>query len=89
MKEKENGKKKKKSKDSFLTSALSFLILTPMLFLMLPTVVFFFLSMLPTLVALILTATSKTKFKYKWSCIGGLNFSGALPFLFKLFLPLE
>ena len=84
MKEKENGKKKKKSKDSFLTSALSFLILTPMLFLMLPTVVFFFLSMLPTLVALILTATSKTKFKYKWLCIGGLNFSGALPFLFKL-----
>lgn len=83
-KEKENEKKKKKSKDSFLTSALSFLILTPMLFLMLPTVVFFFLSMLPTLIALILTAASKTKFKYKWLCIGGLNFAGALPFLFKL-----
>ena len=79
-----NGKKKKKFKDSILTSGLSFLILFPMLFLMLPTVVFLFLSMLPTLVALIIDTSSKTKFKYKWLCIGGLNFAGALPFLFKL-----
>lgn len=81
---KENGKKRKKLKDSFLTSGLSFLILLPMLFLMLPTVVFLFLSMLPTFIALIIDTSSKTKFKYKWLCIGGLNFAGSLPFLFKL-----
>lgn len=81
---KENGKKRKKLKESFLTSGLSFLILFPMLFLMLPTVVFFFLSMLPTFIALIIDTSSKTKFKYKWLCIGGLNFAGSLPFLFKL-----
>lgn len=80
---KENEKKRKKL-NSFLTSALSFLILFPMLFLMLPTVVFFFLSMLPTFIALIIDTSSKTKFKYKWLCIGGLNFAGSLPFLFKL-----
>lgn len=80
---KENGKKRKKLKDSFLTSGLSFLILLPMLFLMLPTVVFLFLSMLPTFIALIITS-SKAKFKYKWLCVGGLNFAGSLPFLFKL-----
>lgn len=45
---------------------------------------FLFLSMLPTLVALIIDTSSKAKFKYKWLCIGGLNFAGALPFLFKL-----
>lgn len=81
---KKDEKKRKKIKDSFLTSGLSFLILFPMLFLMLPTVVFLFLSMLPTLVALIIDTSSKAKFKYKWLCIGGLNFAGALPFLFKL-----
>lgn len=76
--------KKKKIRDSFLTTGLSFLILFPMLFLMLPTIVFLFLSMLPTFIALIVDSTSKTKFKYKWLCIGGLNFAGSLPFLFKL-----
>lgn len=81
---KENGKKKKKLKDSFLTTALSFLILFPMLILMLPTVVFFFLGMLPTFIALVIDASSKTKMKYKWLCIGGLNFAGALPFMFRL-----
>ena len=79
-----NDKKRKKIKESILTSGLSFLILFPMLFLMLPTVVFLFLSMLPTFIALIIDSTSKTKFKYKWLCVGGLNFAGALPFLFKL-----
>ena len=55
---KKDEKKRKKIKDSFLTSGLSFLILFPMLFLMLPTVVFLFLSMLPTLVALIIDTLS-------------------------------
>ncbi len=51
---------------------------------MLPTVVFLFLSMLPTLAALVIEVGSKSKLKYKWLCIGGLNFTGTLPFLFKL-----
>lgn len=79
-----NDKTRKKIKESFLTSGLSFLILFPMFFLMLPTVVFLFLSMLPTFIALIVDTSSKTKFKYKWLCVGGLNFAGSLPFLFKL-----
>ena len=79
------GKETKRKKiSSILTSGLSFLILCPMLFLMLPTVVFLFLSMLPTFIALIVDTSSKVKFKYKWLCVGGLNFAGALPFLFKL-----
>ncbi len=76
--------KKKKSKDSILSAGFAFLVLLPMMYLMLPTVIFLFLSMLPTLVALIIDSTSRNKFKYKWLCIGGLNFAGSLPFLFRL-----
>jgi len=74
----------KRSKDSILTTGFSFLILFPMMYLMLPTVIFLFLGMLPTLVALIVDSSSKAKFKYKWLCIGGLNFAGSLPYLFRL-----
>ena len=80
----ENKAKTKKSKDSFLTTGFAFLILFPMMYLMLPTVIFLFLSMLPTMIALIVDVGSKAKFKYKWLCLGGLNFAGSLPFLFKL-----
>ncbi len=75
---------KKKSNEIFFASALSFLILFPMLFWMLPTFVFFCFSMLPTFIVLITEIHSKTKLKYKWLCVGGLNFAGALPFLFQL-----
>lgn len=80
----ENKVKTKKSKDSILTTGFAFLILFPMMYLMLPTVIFLFLSMVPTMVALIIDVGSKAKFKYKWLCLGGLNFAGSLPFLFKL-----
>ncbi|MBR1778238.1 MAG: acyl-CoA synthetase [Alphaproteobacteria bacterium] len=76
--------KTKKSKDSILTTGFAFLVLFPMMYLMLPTVIFLFLSMLPTLVALVIDSNSKTRFKYKWLCIGGLNFAGSLPYLFRL-----
>ncbi|MBR4126164.1 MAG: acyl-CoA synthetase [Alphaproteobacteria bacterium] len=84
MPENENARKTKKSKDSILTTGFAFLILFPMMYLMLPTVIFLFLAMLPTIVALVIDAGSKSKLKYKWLCVGGLNFSGALPFLFRL-----
>ena len=80
----EKSKQKKKSKDSFLTTGFAFLLLFPMMYMMLPTVVFMLLGMLPTLVALIIDASSKKRLKYKWLCVGGLNFSGCLPFLFRL-----
>lgn len=84
MAETDNTKKTKKRKDSILTTGFAFLVLFPMMYLMLPTVIFLFLAMLPTMVALIIDSGSKSKFKYKWLCVGGLNFSGALPFLFRL-----
>ena len=85
LQDKQNNKQKgRKSKDSILTTGFAFLILFPMMYLMLPTVIFLFLSMLPTLIALIVDSSSKAKFKYKWLCIGGLNFAGSLPYLFRL-----
>lgn len=77
-------KKRKTRFSSFMSLSLSVLILFPMLLLMLPTVVFMFLSMLPTFVALVVDAGSKAREKYKWLCVGGVNFAGALPFLFRL-----
>ena len=76
--------KSRRSKDSVLTTGFAFLVLFPMMFLMLPTVIFLFLSMLPTLISLIVDSGSKTHFRYKWLCIGGLNFAGSLPYLFRL-----
>ena len=83
-KRKQPQQKVRKSKDSVLTTGFAFLVLFPMMYLMLPTVIFLFLGMLPTLIALIVDSNSKSKFKYKWLCIGGLNFAGALPYLFRL-----
>ena len=47
MPETENVKKTKKRKDSILTTGFAFLVLFPMMYLMLPTVIFLFLAMLP------------------------------------------
>lgn len=74
----------KKRKDSFLTTGMTLLILLPMLLMMLPTVVFMAFGMLPTFIALVIDSNTRTKIKYKWLCIGGMNFAGTLPFLFKL-----
>ena len=84
VKKEDKNKRRKQQKDSFLTTGFAFLVLFPMMYLMLPTVIFMLLSMLPTLVALIIDASSKRKLKYKWLCVGGLNFSGTLPYLFRL-----
>ena len=77
-------RKKIGKKDSFLTTGFAFLILFPMMYLMLSTVIFMLLGMLPTMVALIVDASSKKSLKYKWLCVGGLNFAGCLPYLFRL-----
>lgn len=47
----------------------------------LPTVVLLFFTMLPTLAA---WASEKGSGKYAWLCVGGLNFSGVIKFLFDL-----
>lgn len=73
----------KKTRD-FLATGFAFIILFPMMYLMLATVVFLLLAMLPTLVSLIVDSSSKDRLKYKWMSIGGLNFAGSLPFLFRL-----
>lgn len=77
-------KAKVKKRDAFVSPGMSFLILFPLLLLMLPTAVFLFLALLPTLVTLMVENRSKYKYKYKWLCIGGINFAGALPFLFQM-----
>ena len=77
-------KKIKKPKDSVFATSMIFTLLFPMMYLMLPTVVFMFLSMLPTLIFLIVDTSSRSRLRYKWLCIGGLNFSGTMPFLPRL-----
>lgn len=47
----------------------------------LPTVAVVFFTMLPTLAA---WASEKGANKYAWLCVGGLNFSGVIPYLFTL-----
>lgn len=72
----------KKKKEFYMGPAMSFLLLCPMFLLMLPTVVFMFLSMFPTLVSLL--SGYKGNLKYKWLCVGGTNFAGALYYLFQM-----
>lgn len=47
----------------------------------LPTLLILFVGMLPTLGAVI---AEKGNNRYAWVCVGGLNFSGLAPWLFKL-----
>jgi hypothetical protein len=47
----------------------------------LPTVLVLSLTMLPTLAAYF---TERGRHRYAWLCVGGLNFSGVVPFLFGL-----
>ena len=60
------------------------IVLFPILLILKATVLFFLLAMLPTLVSLVLDNKYKLRYKYKWLCIGGMNFAGTLPFLFRL-----
>ena len=74
--------KKQRKREGTIRSAFSFVVLFPLLFIMSSTVVFLSLAMLPTLVSLIMDR--KNEERYKWLCIGGTNFAGALFYLFQL-----
>ena len=63
----------------------SITVIVVMMYMMLPTLILLLLSMAPTLISLIMNATAaKASFRYKIFSIGGLNFAGASPFLFRL-----
>jgi hypothetical protein len=47
----------------------------------LPTVIFLFFALLPTLAAYVVDRSPE---KYEWVCVGGMNFAGASPFLLAL-----
>lgn len=47
----------------------------------LPTVIIAFFTLLPTLAA---WTSEKGANKYAWLCVGGINFAGVVPYLFKL-----
>lgn len=82
FKDKRIAEQKKKRRDGILGLIITFLVLIPVLALMLPTVIFLFLAMLPTFIALL----ADKRARYKWLCIGGMNFAGTLYFLFKLLI---
>jgi len=82
MAETQNKKEIKKDDGLLLGTKMSFLLMLPASLLMLPTVVFIFLAMMPTLVALL--SGYKGNKRFQWMCVGGVNFAGALYFLFQL-----
>lgn len=59
------------------------LIVAPMLFLFMPTVLFLAFALLPTFVALVVDRNPK---RYAAITVGGLNFSGAFPHLLTLWM---
>ena len=71
FKDKRIAEQKKKRRDGILGLIITFLVLIPVLALMLPT----FIALL-----------ADKRARYKWLCIGGMNFAGTLYFLFKLLI---
>jgi hypothetical protein len=59
------------------------IIIVPLLFIFLPTVLFLAIAMLPTFVAVIIDRGPK---RYGGMTVGGLNFSGAVPYLMVLWM---
>ena len=68
-------------KPAGVNKAVAFMLLAAMVPFSLPTVIVAFFTMLPTLGA---WASERGKHRYAWLCVGGLNFSGVIPFLFSL-----
>lgn len=77
-----SAEKKQRKREGTIRSAFSFVLLFPLLFIMSSTVVFLSLAMLPSLISLMMDR--KNEERYKWLCIGGTNFAGALFYLFQL-----
>lgn len=84
MAEKINNVKRARNSKTPLIATMTILVLILMTYMMLPTVIFLALSMLPTLSLLLVKTGSKYSFRYKFLSVGGLNFAGAMPFLFRL-----
>ncbi len=70
----------KKKKSSLALLAVLFLLVSA---LMLPTFVFVFVAMLPSVISIV---TDRANYGYKWVCIMGLNLAGMLPYLFDLWM---
>lgn len=75
---KPTSKGQKKGGSNRLLILLTLIALVPF---SLPTLVVLFVGLLPTLVAAIV---ERGKERYAWICVGGLNFAGLSPWLFKL-----
>lgn len=78
------GKKvsRKQSRSGGLFYRVLLLVLSvPAIWILLPTIVFLFVTMLPTLVALIV---DRSRQRWSWICVGGLNFAGSAPFLIEM-----
>lgn len=74
----------KKGKSKLHGAISTMIVLFPMVYFLRSTVVFLMLTMMPTLASLFIETKNGSRYKYKWLCIGGLNFAGALPFMFKM-----
>ncbi len=70
----------KPKKKSFIFASVLFVLSSAFL---LPTFVFIFIAMLPTLVAII---KGNALNRFEWVCIMGMNMTGMLPYLFELWL---
>lgn len=57
------------------------IIIVPLLFIFMPTVIFLGIAMLPTFVAVIVDRSPR---RYGGVTVGGLNFAGCVPYLFDL-----
>ncbi|HLO75460.1 MAG TPA: acyl-CoA synthetase [Magnetospirillum sp.] len=68
-------------KSSGMNKIVVLMILAALVPFSLPTVILLFFTMLPTMAA---WASEKGSNKYAWLCVGGLNFSGVIKFLFDL-----
>lgn len=72
------------SRDSIIYSrTLLLALLAGMTWFMLPTVVFLFFAMIPTIFALV---TEKGRYRYTWICTGCLNLLGAMPWVLNMWL---
>lgn len=56
-------------------------VAVPLVLITLPTWIFLFFAMLPTLVAFIV---ERGKYRFAWLTVGGINIAGAAPFLLKM-----
>lgn len=56
-------------------------VAVPLVLITLPTWIYLFFSMLPTLVAFIV---ERGKYRFAWLTVGGINLAGSAPFLLKM-----